>query len=241
MESLTTYLQESIQFTQPESLNEQHTCNCPLKTRQGNCYHYANYEIVTAFENTRIVTCKMHLKANLLKLEFPGLARVYYRHIPFNRQILSPIPTYCFPNKQMFDTRMMIKLSGINTDWTGHLLRIQEIIQPIFETNRRPLAEQERLLQEARQRSEENRRRLEAQRQQATLNTPKIVHAIKIRDPQVIKDTDCPICYDSLDLSTSIKLKKCSHIFHMKCIQNMLNYRLHDCPLCRCCMLAQAN
>lgn len=232
------YLHDSLEFTQPNSLNPQHTCNCPLKTRNGNCDNYANYEIITAFDNTRIATCKKHFKANLYKLEFPGLAKVFYRHQPYERQILSPIPTYHFPNRQTFDTKMLLKLIEINIEWRDCILRMHPTIQTIFDTNRQPLVEHEREL--------ENRRRQrlvdlrEQQNRNAIAQNTKslVVYTKKIKDPKLIENTECSICYEMLDIQNSSRLKTCSHMFHIKCIQGLVNYRILNCPLCRCSMVS---
>jgi hypothetical protein len=237
MESLIQYLHDSLQFTQPNSFNPQPTCNCPLKTRNGNCNNYAGYEIITAFDNTRIVTCKVHLKSNLYKLDFPGLAKVFYRHQPYDRQILSPIPTYYFPNIQTFDTKMLLKLIEVNPEWSDCILRTHPTIQTIFDTNRRPLIEHERELENRR------RQRLAVLReQQNSVVVPNkerpIVYTKRIKDPKLIENTECSICYELLDMNNSVKLKTCSHIFHTKCIQGMLRYKLKSCPLCRCCMVS---
>lgn len=229
MATLTTYLHDALQCTQPPSLNEQHTCNCPLKTRHGNCVNYANYEIITAFENTRIATCKTHLKANLHKLEFPGLAKVFYRHQPSNRQILSPISNYFYPNLQTFEAKMILKLTRIEEEW-GVVSLYNRIIQPIFETNRQILVEEEQ-------------RRRERYMQQRHTNVsniqPPIVYMQKIKNPDVLKDADCSICFEALTIEDTAKLKVCSHMFHMMCVKNMLKYKINNCPLCRCCMIGK--
>lgn len=239
MNSLTEYLHHSLKFTQPNTFNPQHTCNCPLKSRHGNCDNYANYEIITAFDNTRIVTCKVHLRANLHKLDFPGLAKVFYRHQPYDRQILSPISNYYFPNRQIFDTKMMLKLSEINPEWTDYILQIHPTIQIIFEENRQPLIEHERELENRRRqrladlREQQNRNAVAQQNANTT-----VVYTKKIKDPKLLENTECSICYEKMNLNDSSKLIKCSHIFHINCIKGMLNYRIFNCPLCRCCMLS---
>jgi hypothetical protein len=241
MDSLIQYLHDSLEFTQPNSMNPQHICNCPLKTRNGNCDNYANYEIITAFDNTRIATCKKHLKANLYKLEFPGLAKVFYRHQPYERQIMSPIPTYHFPNRQTFDTKMLLKLIEINTEWSDCILRMHPTIQTIFDTNRQPLVEHERELENRRRqrladlREQQNRN---AVAQNTTQNIKSLViYTKKIKDPKLVENMECSICYEMLDAhGCSSRLKTCSHMFHTKCIQELINYRILNCPLCRCYM-----
>ena len=238
MNSLIRYLHDSLEFTQPNSFNPQHTCNCPLKTRPGNCDNYASYEIVTVFDNTRIVTCKRHLKANLHKLDFPGLAKIFYRHQPIGRQILSPIQNYHFPNRQTFDTKMMLKLIEVNSEWSNCILRMHPTIQHIFDTNRLPLLEHERELENIRRQRLANLREQQNRNATQTIERP-VVYTKKIKDPKLIENIECSICYELLHIQDSVKLKVCSHMFHTKCIQGMLSYKINNCPLCRCCMLSQ--
>ena len=45
---------------------------------------------------------------------------------------------------------------------------------------------------------------------------------------------DCGICYQSLDNEKiKCKLPQCNHIFHCHCIQNLINYGITTCPICR--------
>lgn len=46
------------------------------------------------------------------------------------------------------------------------------------------------------------------------------------------RESICGICYEEIYTNESCELK-CNHIFHKKCIENMFNYNLNSCPICR--------
>ena len=41
---------------------------------------------------------------------------------------------------------------------------------------------------------------------------------------------ECIICLDSLDFAIQLK---CGHVYHRHCIDRMIQYNIHLCPLCR--------
>lgn len=43
----------------------------------------------------------------------------------------------------------------------------------------------------------------------------------------------CCICHETMDDINSGRLKNCNHKIHVKCLQKMLDSRIHTCPLCR--------
>ncbi len=45
-----------------------------------------------------------------------------------------------------------------------------------------------------------------------------------------VQDDECSICFDSL--KNAIQLP-CGHIFHLQCLEQMLDYNHTSCPLCR--------
>lgn len=49
-----------------------------------------------------------------------------------------------------------------------------------------------------------------------------------------IKNTDCPVCLESLFLSTKpyVLTEKCDHPIHRHCLEQMLNNGNYKCPLC---------
>jgi|UniRef100_A0A6C0BRZ2 hypothetical protein len=238
MDNISHFLQQSLEFTQPSTFNVQHICNCPLRTISGrNCRKNAKYEIVTAFDHTRISTCKTHLRANLIKLDFPGLARVFYRYQPLNRQLLSPITTHYYPDRLTFDTRLLFKMISINEEWSDFVLYTHSlndgIIQPLFDRNREQLVNAEQALL-----NRQNEERLRLQQIQDQVKK-RIVCVLKIKHKEVIQNDDCSICYEPLTIETSaVRLKTCKHIFHMNCIKSMLSHKLVNCPLCRCYMIS---
>ena len=53
------------------------------------------------------------------------------------------------------------------------------------------------------------------------------------------KIVECPICFNSYD--TSIKIKKCEHIFCEDCIRKWLQDHKNTCPICRTNVLKRTN
>ena len=47
-------------------------------------------------------------------------------------------------------------------------------------------------------------------------------------------DYECTICLENLKLNEDINILKCGHIFHYKCIENLLAHKSNRCPNCRC-------
>ena len=50
------------------------------------------------------------------------------------------------------------------------------------------------------------------------------------KHPIICVKDECMICLDPLDYA--IKLE-CNHIYHRHCIDRMIEYQIHLCPLCR--------
>ena len=44
----------------------------------------------------------------------------------------------------------------------------------------------------------------------------------------------CTICLENLKLNQDINILKCSHIFHYKCLENLIDHNFNRCPNCRC-------
>ena len=44
----------------------------------------------------------------------------------------------------------------------------------------------------------------------------------------------CSICLENLKIKDDINILKCGHIFHYKCIENLLDHQIKICPNCRC-------
>ena len=45
---------------------------------------------------------------------------------------------------------------------------------------------------------------------------------------------ECTICLENIKLNQDINILKCSHIFHYKCIENLVDHNFNSCPNCRC-------
>ena len=45
---------------------------------------------------------------------------------------------------------------------------------------------------------------------------------------------ECSICLEVIKLNENINILKCGHIFHYKCIENLVDHHLNCCPNCRC-------
>ena len=45
---------------------------------------------------------------------------------------------------------------------------------------------------------------------------------------------ECTICLEKLNINDDINILKCGHIFHYKCIENVVDHHLSRCPNCRC-------
>ena len=45
---------------------------------------------------------------------------------------------------------------------------------------------------------------------------------------------ECTICLENIKLNQDINLLKCGHIFHYKCIENLVDHKIKRCPNCRC-------
>ena len=43
----------------------------------------------------------------------------------------------------------------------------------------------------------------------------------------------CFICLENLKIKDDINILKCGHIFHYKCIQNLVDHQIKICPNCR--------
>ena len=44
---------------------------------------------------------------------------------------------------------------------------------------------------------------------------------------------ECTICLEKIKLNEDINILKCSHIFHYKCIEELINHNNNKCPNCR--------
>lgn len=55
----------------------------------------------------------------------------------------------------------------------------------------------------------------------------------KISSESSNKDICC-ICHEFMDNINSGSLIKCNHIFHVHCLQKLVNSKIYTCPLCRC-------
>ena len=47
-------------------------------------------------------------------------------------------------------------------------------------------------------------------------------------------DYECTICLENIILNQDINILKCGHIFHYKCIENLVDHKIKRCPNCRC-------
>ena len=47
-------------------------------------------------------------------------------------------------------------------------------------------------------------------------------------------DYECTICLENIKLNQDINILKCRHIFHYKCIENLVDHKINRCPNCRC-------
>ena len=45
---------------------------------------------------------------------------------------------------------------------------------------------------------------------------------------------ECSICLENIQLINDINILKCGHIFHYKCIENLVDHNINKCPNCRC-------
>ena len=47
------------------------------------------------------------------------------------------------------------------------------------------------------------------------------------------EENKCSICLENIQLNNDINILKCGHIFHYKCIENLVDHHINRCPNCR--------
>ncbi len=47
------------------------------------------------------------------------------------------------------------------------------------------------------------------------------------------EESKCSICLENIQLNNDINILKCGHIFHYKCIENLVDHHIDRCPNCR--------
>ena len=59
--------------------------------------------------------------------------------------------------------------------------------------------------------------------------------SLKNKNDEIISETKhiCSICYEDIGNNESCVLE-CNHVYHKKCIDNMFNFNMNSCPMCRC-------
>ena len=59
----------------------------------------------------------------------------------------------------------------------------------------------------------------------------KLTHEILIKKKEGAYE--CSICLEQIKLNDDINILKCGHIFHYKCIENLIDHHPLKCPYCR--------
>ena len=59
----------------------------------------------------------------------------------------------------------------------------------------------------------------------------------KLTEEMINKNKDgyeCSICLENIKINEDINILKCGHIFHYKCMEELVDHRDNKCPNCRC-------
>ena len=65
-------------------------------------------------------------------------------------------------------------------------------------------------------------------------NQIKKINYKKIKENDLITETQCPICIEQFNSGDYKKTLSCNHSFHKKCIDRWFKKNHSDCPMCRC-------
>lgn len=64
-------------------------------------------------------------------------------------------------------------------------------------------------------------------------NHSRPLEEVVFHTPSMIKNKECPICLETIRLYSRIKSPPCMHGFHSTCMDNVVQYGFHNCPICR--------
>lgn len=62
---------------------------------------------------------------------------------------------------------------------------------------------------------------------------PKPMNEFVFHSPHLIKNRECAICLDPIQLYSVIKSPPCKHGFHSSCMDSVLGHGFRHCPICR--------